>query len=163
MGTALTSSLPSIQDHFCAFFGNQVGGRIGIARSDARHDRGIHYARPLQAMHAKAVVHDRSGPTRLDSSGDGVRPSAATLKFHWQRQLLYRSPTIITIIESSPAYAGLCYRFHGAPGSVAAPLVGASPHNRSCASCSSRSLSACNSFVISASSTTGSPAIQASA
>src|SRR2546421_11615687 len=47
------------QDRPRALLGNDVGRRIGISRGDARHDRGVDHAQPLDAAHPQLVVDHR--------------------------------------------------------------------------------------------------------
>src|SRR5688572_3048712 len=47
------------QDRPRTLFRDHVSRRIGVARGDAREDRGIDHPQALQAVHAQLVVHYR--------------------------------------------------------------------------------------------------------
>src|ERR1700730_5856009 len=50
-----------LEDHNGGFFGNHGGGRVGIARGDGRHHRGVGDAKPGNPVKAQALVDHRRG------------------------------------------------------------------------------------------------------
>src|SRR6185369_2971770 len=54
---SLGGGLYGLQDRARGFLGNDIGGRIGISRGDARKYRCIGYPQPVDAVHPQVVVH----------------------------------------------------------------------------------------------------------
>src|SRR5262249_39119381 len=84
----LGEALHVLADHIRAALGDHQGGRVGVARGDRRHDRGVDYAQALDPAHAQARVDDRpavgvrahpAGPDRVEDRGADVAGSADEL------------------------------------------------------------------------------------
>src|SRR5579875_1207707 len=78
--------LAVLADHRRAFLRDHDGRRIGVARGDRRHDRGIDNAQAADAPHAQALVHDGesiashlAGPDRVKDRGADLAGGAHQL------------------------------------------------------------------------------------
>src|SRR5215472_12853029 len=61
LGFMFLGALAVLADHIRAALGDHQGGRVGVARGDRRHDRGVDHAQGSDAAHPQARIDHGSG------------------------------------------------------------------------------------------------------